>query len=81
MNIYFAGSIRGGRQDAELYIQKINHLQIHEKVFTEHIGGPNLTPSGEELSKTQIYQRDTHWLHRSHIVVAEVTQPSLGADL
>ena len=40
--IYFAGSIRGGRNDAELYRIIINHISRTEKVLTEHIGNANV---------------------------------------
>ena len=38
MKIYFAGSIRGGRHDIEIYKQIIEHLKKHGKVLTEHVG-------------------------------------------
>ena len=36
--VYFAGSIRGGREDANLYKQIIEYIQRSHKVLTEHIG-------------------------------------------
>ena len=45
--IYFAGSIRAGRNDAELYAKIVTTLQNYGKVLTEHVGDPNLTESGE----------------------------------
>ena len=77
--VYFAGSIRGGRADAELYRQMIEHIQKTDVVLTEHVG--NLT-----LSKTEglpnrdvaIYEQDTAWLRESDLVIAECTTPSLG---
>lgn len=79
MKIYFAGSIRGGRQDADLYRSIISELQQYGKVLTEHVGSKTITPQGEE-DKTEeyIYRRDIEWLTSADIVVAEVTQPSLG---
>jgi hypothetical protein len=79
VKIYFAGSIRGGRQDAELYRHIIAHLQTKGTVLTEHIGHGGLTPDGElNMSDREIYDRDLEWLTRSEVVVAEVTNPSLG---
>ena len=43
---YFAGSIRGGREDAELYRDLISYLQNFGKVLTEHIGLDSLSSSG-----------------------------------
>ena len=36
--IYFAGSIRGGRNFADLYRKMIEHMQLTDIVLTEHIG-------------------------------------------
>ena len=38
MKIYFAGSIRGGRKDAELYRKVIAALKEKHQVLTEHVG-------------------------------------------
>jgi len=78
MKIYFAGSIRGGREDKNLYSQIIKNLQKYGTVLTEHIGDQNLTDSGEDISDKFIYERDLYWIKESDIVVAEITQPSLG---
>ena len=43
--IYFAASIRGGRDDVELYRELIDYMQTFGKVLTEHIG-LDLKPSG-----------------------------------
>ena len=40
--IYFAGSIRGGRDFADLYRKMIEHMQMTDIVLTEHIGQANL---------------------------------------
>lgn len=78
MKIYFAGSIRGGRGDVELYLKLIEHLAKYGKVLTEHLGNVNITASGEQLSMKEIYERDLAWLNESDIIVAEVSTPSLG---
>jgi 2'-deoxynucleoside 5'-phosphate N-hydrolase len=79
MKIYFAGSIRGGRGDKEIYMEIIRHLATHGKVLTEHIGDPDLGNSGEKGQTDKwIYQRDLEWLEESDAVVAEVSTPSLG---
>lgn len=44
--IYFAGSIRAGRDDAELYARIVGLLQKYGRVLTEHVGDPNLKESG-----------------------------------
>lgn len=79
MKIYFAGSIRGGRDDKELYLQLIEHLSRYGQVLTEHIGEKNLTEFGETvLTDAGIYTRDMAWLKEADVVIAEVSTPSLG---
>ena len=79
MKIYFAGSIRGGRHDVEIYSQIIEILQGYGEVLTEHLGEKDLTVVGEStLSDKQIHDRDMKWLLESDLMVAEVTNPSLG---
>jgi nucleoside 2-deoxyribosyltransferase len=78
MKIYFAGAIRGGRQDALLYSQIIRLLKERGKVLTERVGyeDPDRAESG--LSDETIYRRDMSWLEEADILVAEVTVPSHG---
>lgn len=79
MKIYFAGSIRGGREDAALYHQIIALLAEYGEVLTEHIGDTGLTPAGEgTLANKTIYARDMAWLAEADVVIAEVTIPSHG---
>ena len=79
MQIYFAGSIRAGREDQELYYQLIQGLQGHGQVLTEHVGDPDLTQWGDDgPSDRIIFQRDMGWLAEAEVMVAEVTIPSLG---
>lgn len=74
-NIYFAGSIRGGRDDAKLYKQLIDELKAYGAVLTEHIGSEEIS---FDLSDRHIHDRDMEWLTSSDILIAEVTTPSLG---
>jgi 2'-deoxynucleoside 5'-phosphate N-hydrolase len=77
--IYFAASIRGGRQDSEIYQQLIDYLGKYGKVLTEHIGDKGLALMGEDnMPDSYIHDRDVEWLTDSHKVVAEVTTASLG---
>lgn len=79
MNIYFAGSIRGGRADAELYARIICRLQQYGDVLTEHVGHSDLSLVEQGRPKdTLIYEQDTAWLRQSDVLVAECTTPSLG---
>ncbi|HEY1037649.1 MAG TPA: nucleoside 2-deoxyribosyltransferase [Candidatus Paceibacterota bacterium] len=79
MKIYFAGSIRGGRDDQELYFSVIAELQKYGTVLTEHIGDKSLTGFGEtQRTDKEIFERDMDWVREADVVVAEVTTPSLG---
>lgn len=79
MKIYFAGSIRGGRDDKKIYLAIVNLLKRYGEVLTEHIGDQKLSAMGEDgLSDEYVYNRDMKWLNDSDVVVAEVTTPSLG---
>lgn len=74
MKIYFAGSIRGGRQDAALYMDLVAELEKHGEVLTEHVA----TVGEEDLADGEIFVRDLEWLASCDSVVGEVTTPSLG---
>lgn len=79
MNIYFAGSIRGGRDDQEIYFGVINLLSQFGTVLTEHVGEKNLGSIGEKDKTDEfIYLRDMDWVKQADVLVAEVTNPSLG---
>jgi len=79
MKIYFAGSIRGGREDAALYLQIIDYLKTYGEVLTEHIGDPELTGLGDDgPTDKYIHDRDLAWLQSADILVAEVTSVSMG---
>lgn len=77
--IYFAGSIRGGRVDADLYRRIIDYIQRTDVVLTEHVGSSNLclTEQGCERD-ARIYNQDTAWLRESDMLIGECTCPSLG---
>ncbi len=78
MDIYFAGSIRGGRSDVDLYARIIDLLNGHGEVLTEHVGQQDLETQEAALSDREIHDQDLAWLRRADAVVAEVTVPSLG---
>lgn len=76
--IYFAGSIRGGRADAELYAGIIGHIQKTGTVLTEHIGHKDLALTEQGLHDNEIYLQDTSWIKECDLLIAECTSPSLG---
>lgn len=77
--VYFAGSIRGGRVDAELYKRMIAFIKTRALVLTEHVGDLSLSLfEGEPGRDRLIYEQDTAWLRECDLVIAECTCPSLG---
>ena len=46
MDIYFAGSIRAGREDVDLYLGIIKHLQNYGHVLTEHVADKSISIMG-----------------------------------
>ena len=78
MKIYFSGSIRGGRDDVKIYHQIITHLKKFGQVLTEHVGDNSLDSSGEQNDDISIHNKDMELLMACDLVVAEVTNPSLG---
>ncbi len=79
IKIYFAGSIRGGRDVADLYAGIIEELSKYGIVLTEHVGDAALAVQGEDgKTDAHIYNRDVEWLVEADLLVAEVTTPSLG---
>ena len=78
MKIYFAGAIRGGRDDWTHYRDIVKLLREFGEIFTEHIAEQELSVLGEDLADREIHERDLAWLKASDCLVAEVTTPSLG---
>lgn len=81
MKIYFATSIRGEQKEGSEKVNKelIDYLKNFGEVLTEHFSNPEIKGRGEiELSNKAIHDRDIDWLLSSDVIVAEVTNVSLG---
>ncbi len=77
--IYFAGSIRGGRTDAERYRRMIAYIGRTDTVLTEHVGSSKLSLVEQGRQRdAHIYEQDTAWLRESDLLIGECTCPSLG---
>lgn len=81
LRIYFCGSIQGGRQDAELYERIVKQLQQYGRVLTEVVGNRDVLTIEKGMKESVIYEQDIKWLASTDVVVAEVTQPSLGVGV
>ena len=79
MEIYFAGSIRGGRDDQDTYHKIISYLKKYGKVLTPHVGDPSLSAFGDKgIDDSDIFKRDMKWMKQADVLIAEVTSPSHG---
>ena len=78
MKIYFAASIRGGRENAAIHKDIITLLQEYGEVLTEHIGDTGLSDQGEKKDVKFIFKRDMLWIKQADIMVADVSTPSIG---
>lgn len=76
--VYFACSIRGGRDDAENYAKLVEHIKLRAIVLTEIFADGKLTASGMNKPSEEIWKIDTDWIKEADAVIAEVTNPSLG---
>ncbi|MCX9012987.1 MAG: nucleoside 2-deoxyribosyltransferase [Candidatus Methanoperedens sp.] len=79
MKIFFAGSIRGGRQLIPTYRHIIGFLKSQGYVIiSEHVAAQGLEETEAKLLEQEIFEKDTRWIKESDRVVAEVTVPSTG---
>jgi hypothetical protein len=76
--VYFACSIRGGRNDVELYGQLITVVKRYAEVLTEVFADTSLTADGMSKPAGDIWSNDIKWIGQANAVIAEVTNPSLG---
>lgn len=76
--VYFACSIRGGRDDAALYGKLVEIIRQGSTVLTEIFADKTLTPQGMNKPADEIWQTDLAWIQEADVVIAEVTNPSLG---
>ena len=77
MKIYFATSIRGSADSNVNNAGLISLLKNYGEVLTEHFS--SIKTDGEtNLSDKEIHDRDLKWIDECDVIVAEVTNPSLG---
>jgi 2'-deoxynucleoside 5'-phosphate N-hydrolase len=81
MKIYFATSISGEQKinSDKTNIELVNYLKNFGEVLTEHFSNPHIKGKGEtELSDKTIHDRDMNWLLSANVIIAEVSNISLG---
>ncbi|KKN95575.1 hypothetical protein LCGC14_0174440 [marine sediment metagenome] len=85
MKIYFAGSIRGGKEKKKDYKRIIYELSKFGEVLTEHIGGKRASVSNKVndllarfTGNKYIFERDMIWLKMADVVIADLSVNSFG---
>ncbi len=81
MKIYYATSISGVQSEDSERINRelIDYLKESGEVLTEHFANPGIKITGEtDITNRDIHDRDMKWLIESDVIVAEVSNPSLG---
>ena len=79
MNIYFACSITGGRQDEAAYAALVTALlEDGHAVPTASLARPEIMEQEGRLSPEEVYARDTNWIESCDALIAEVSTPSHG---
>lgn len=76
--VYFACSIRGGRDDVDHYGQLVKVVGKYADVLTEVFADKKLTAEGMPNPSGDIWSNDIRWIGQADAVIAEVTSPSLG---
>jgi 2'-deoxynucleoside 5'-phosphate N-hydrolase len=79
MNIYFACSITGGRQDELVYQRLVTALEEHgHHVPTALLASPEVMPLEGVVVPEDVYARDVAWIRGCDFLLAEVSTPSHG---
>jgi nucleoside 2-deoxyribosyltransferase len=79
MNIYFACSITGGRQDELVYQSLVTALQKNgHHVPTALLASPDVIPLEGVVLPEDVYARDVRWITECDMLLAEVSTPSHG---
>lgn len=76
--VYFACSIRGGRDDQVIYSEIVKHLNTRCELLTEIFADKKLTNQGMNKPSSEIWKIDTNWVKEAVGLIAEVSNPSLG---
>lgn len=76
--VYFACSIRGGRDKSNTYAILVDYLKTRSRLLSEIFADQKLTDQGINKPEVDIYKTDINWIEQSDVVIAEVSNPSLG---
>ena len=80
MKIFFSGSIRGGGKYRASYLRMLEFLQSYGEVISEHFEPGNAPASAAGVDDAAIYARDVRWIGVAGLLIADVSQPSIGVE-
>ena len=78
MNIYFSGSIYGGRQKLDTYKKLVKELAKYGTVLNEEVADDNALVKEANVSDKDVFESLVNRLKQADLIFAEVTVPSLG---
>jgi nucleoside 2-deoxyribosyltransferase len=78
VKVYFACSIRGGRENAAIYPQLVGHIKKSAHVLSESFADKKLTAKTVLGTSAELRQHCLDMIADADVVIAEVTTPSLG---
>lgn len=79
MDVYFACSITGGRQEEKIYQLIVAELlNLGYSVPTAHLSQSDVTEIENTADPRETYTRDINWIREAQALVAEVSTPSHG---
>jgi nucleoside 2-deoxyribosyltransferase len=79
MNIYFACSITGGRQQENIYQLIVESLLSEGHIVpTADLSRPEVMDLEGIVQPREVYKRDISWIKACQALIAEVTTPSHG---
>jgi nucleoside 2-deoxyribosyltransferase len=79
--VFFSCSMRGGYgRVAQEELRKIPDIieALGMEVISRHQTTENFMENESRLTDTEIHDRDYRWLQEADLVIAEITNPSLG---
>lgn len=78
MNIYFSGSIYGGRQKLETYKKLIKELKKYGEVLNPEVADDTILEDEKKTSDKEIVETLLKKINIADIIFAEITVSSLG---
>jgi nucleoside 2-deoxyribosyltransferase len=79
VNIYFACSITGGRQDEAAYEALVSALLADGHIVpTASLASPAVMEQEGRLSPEDVFARDVAWIEACDALIAEISTPSHG---